>query len=161
MTRAASQLPYNFSMNTNYLSKGVPPEWAGVSQVFTALGDPYRQRILLAFEPGEALSIQVIVGGMVLSRTAVVHHLNVLRDAGLLRREQVGRETRYQLDPVRMHEAIAAVQGYLARFLQPATDGIVELGFVPGREAAQPLTLDFGHEHHHPILPSGVPATHE
>ena len=43
-------------MNPDY-SRAIPPAWAHMSKVFTALGDEHRQRILLTFEPGERLNV--------------------------------------------------------------------------------------------------------
>lgn len=100
-------------MKTEYLTHGLPAEWDDVSKVFTALGDGWRQRILLAFEPGEALSIQQIAVHLALSRTAVVHHLKTLRDAGILQSEKSGRETLYRLDSSRVQWALEALQTYV------------------------------------------------
>jgi ArsR family transcriptional regulator, arsenate/arsenite/antimonite-responsive transcriptional repressor len=100
-------------MKPDYLVQGVPPEWNEVARVFAALGDSYRQRILLAFEPGEALSIQQIAEHLPLSRTAAVHHLKTLREAGILQSEKSGRETLYRLDESRVQWALDALQTYL------------------------------------------------
>ena len=78
-----------------------------------ALGDPHRQRILLMFERGERLSIGDIVAASTLSRTAVAHHLRVLRDAGVLRSEKVGREVWFWPDPAPVRAALDAVDDYL------------------------------------------------
>lgn len=100
-------------MKSEYLERGLPPEWSEVARVFTALGDGYRQRILLAFEPGERLSIQQIAEHVPLSRTAVVHHLKTLREAGILVSERSGRETLYRLETGRVEWALAALKTYL------------------------------------------------
>lgn len=100
-------------MRSDYLIYGLPDEWSDVARVFTALGENYRQRILLAFEPGERLSIQEIVEQVPLSRTAVVYHLKVLREAGLLVGEKSGRRTLYHLDTGRLQWALDALQTYL------------------------------------------------
>lgn len=70
----------------------LPAEWRDVSALFVALGDEQRQRILLTFEPGERLNVTQIVSASSLSRTAVSHHLKVLRQAGALQSEKVGKE---------------------------------------------------------------------
>ena len=100
-------------MKTEYLTHGLPPEWLQVAQVFTALGDVYRQRILLAFEPGERLSIQQIAESLPLSRTAVVHHLKALREAELLISEKSGREVLFHLNTSRLQWALDALRTYL------------------------------------------------
>ncbi len=100
-------------MKSEYLTRGLPPEWNEVSKVFTALGDGWRQRILLAFEPGESLSIQQIAEQLPLSRTAVVHHLKALRDAGILVSGKSGRETLYRLEAAKVQWGLDALQTYL------------------------------------------------
>ena len=78
-------------MRASY-DRAIPRAWSRTAGIFTALGDPHRQRILLMFEPGEALTATQIAGAAPLSRTAVVHHLRVLHDAGVLRSHKAGRE---------------------------------------------------------------------
>ena len=99
-------------MRSTY-TRALPRAWKPAARVFTALGDPHRQRILLMFERGERLSIGEIVAASTLSRTAVAHHLRVLREAGVLRSCKVGREVRYWPDPEAVHAALGAVDGYL------------------------------------------------
>ena len=66
-------------MNRNYL-RAIPREWRNISKVYTALGDEHRQRILLTFERGERLNVGQIVEVSTLSRSAVSHHLKILRE---------------------------------------------------------------------------------
>ena len=80
-----------------------------------ALGDPHRQRIVLMFEPGERLNIGQIVAASTLSRTAVAHHLKVLREAGVLRSEKSGREVYFWPDANTVREALDAVKDYVRR----------------------------------------------
>lgn len=107
-------------MKEDYLLHGLPPEWSEVGAVFTALGDSYRQRILLAFEPGEVMPIQRIAERLPLSRTSVVHHLKVLKEAGILYSEKSGRESLYRLDISRVQWAMDALQAYLDALNQKA-----------------------------------------
>lgn len=69
----------------------IPESWGDTAQIFAALGDMHRQRILLLFDPGEQLTISQIAAIVPLSRTAVNHHLQVLRSAGLLTSEKRGK----------------------------------------------------------------------
>src|SRR5215218_9823546 len=68
----------------NSNAKQLPAVWQDVSQVFTALGDPQRQRILLTFEPGERLNVTQLAEASTRSRPSVSHHLKILREAGCL-----------------------------------------------------------------------------
>jgi ArsR family transcriptional regulator len=94
-------------------ARAIPAAWRRIARIFSALGDPHRQRILLMFEPGERLNVGQIVAASTLSRTAVAHHLRVLREAGVLKREKAGREVYFWLDVAAVHAALAAVQDYL------------------------------------------------
>ncbi len=99
-------------MNRNYL-RAIPREWRNLSRVFAALGDEHRQRILLTFEPGERLNVGQIVEVSTLSRTTVSHHLKVLREAGILRSEKIGKEVWFWLDKAFLVNALEAVTDYL------------------------------------------------
>jgi ArsR family transcriptional regulator len=91
----------------------LPAAWRRVASIFVALGDPHRQRILLMFERGERLNVGEIVAASTLSRTAIAHHLRVLRDAGVLKSEKAGREVYFWPDVTVVRSALAAVQEYL------------------------------------------------
>lgn len=91
----------------------IPSEWTATSKLFIALGDEQRQRILLAFEPGERLNIGQIVAASTLSRTAVSHHLRVLREAGALQSEKIGKEVFFHINKKMMTEALEGVLAYI------------------------------------------------
>ena len=95
-------------MRTNYL-RAIPPEWKTISRVFTALGDEHRQRILLTFEPGERLNVGQIVEISTLSRSAVSHHLQLLKYAGVLDSEKVGKEVFYWINKAFVTASLTAV----------------------------------------------------
>ena len=97
----------------NVHTYGIPDEWAGLSQVFTALGDEHRQRILLGFQPGERLNVSQIARASTLSRPAVSHHLHVLREAGVLRSEKLGREIFYWIDKALLEQTLTVVLEYV------------------------------------------------
>ena len=94
-------------------ARAIPRAWKRTARMFVALGDPHRQRILLMFDPGERLTVGQIVAASTLSRTAVAHHLKVLREAGVLRSQKVGKEVWYETDPETVREALTAVLDYL------------------------------------------------
>jgi len=95
-------------------SKAIPRAWRRTAGMFTALGDPHRQRILLMFDPGEKLTVGEIVAASPLSRTAVAHHLKVLREAGVLHARKVGKEVWYRTDPEAVRKALHDVLDYLS-----------------------------------------------
>jgi len=99
-------------MRKNY-TRSIPRQWQAVAQVFVALGDEHRQRILLTFEKGERLNVSQIAEVSTLSRPAVSHHLKILRQAGVLRREKTGKEIYFWIDKTLLKRTLAEVLDYV------------------------------------------------
>ena len=99
-------------MKRNYL-RAIPREWRNISRAFTALGDEHRQRILLTFEPGERLNVGQIAAVSTLSRSAVSHHLKLLREAGVLESRKEGKEVFYWVHKDFLEESLQAVLTYI------------------------------------------------
>ncbi len=99
-------------MHPSY-ARAIPRAWRRTARMFVALGEAHRQRILLMFEPGERLSMSQIVAASTLSRSAVAHHLRVLREAGLLHARKTGKEVWYATDPQALVSALTSVLAYL------------------------------------------------
>ena len=91
----------------------LPQDWLPAARVFAALGDPWRQKILLLFEPGEELSIKDIADIFPLSRTAVVHHLTVLERADVLQSRRDGKASLYSVRPGVVLAALDALHQYI------------------------------------------------
>lgn len=64
--------------------------------LFIALGDPYRQQLLLILSDYPRTSVQELTTFIALSRPAISHHLRILREAGLLQEVRVGTKRYYQ-----------------------------------------------------------------
>lgn len=94
-------------------SDAIPEEWKSMSRVFSALGDEHRQRILLLFDRGEQLNVSQIAEVSTLSRSAVSHHLKILREAGVLGSEKLGKEVHFWINRPWLEEALASVLDYL------------------------------------------------
>jgi ArsR family transcriptional regulator, arsenate/arsenite/antimonite-responsive transcriptional repressor len=99
-------------MNKDY-TKAIPAAWRNIAKVFVALGDEHRQRILLTFETGEHLNVGQIVEVSTLSRSAVSHHLKILREAGVLDSEKIGKEVYFWLNKKAVREALQATLDYV------------------------------------------------
>jgi len=101
-------------MNKSYVL-AIPREWRNISKVYAALGDEHRQRILLTFEPGERLNIGQIVEVSTLSRTAVSHHLRILREADVLQSVKEGKEVYFWINKNFLVDAMETVVGYIKK----------------------------------------------
>src|SRR5215813_7426805 len=76
-----------------------------LADVFAALGDPTRLKLVAALCAGGAFSISQLTATTDISRQGVTKHLQVLADAGLVRDVRSGRERLWQLDPAQIEEA--------------------------------------------------------
>lgn len=93
------------------------------AQVFAALGDPTRLSLLSRLCDGQPRSISELTAGTMLTRQGVTKHLVVLERAKLVRRERIGRETRYAVEPATLSRA----RDYLDRASQQWDEAIARL----------------------------------
>jgi DNA-binding transcriptional ArsR family regulator len=75
--------------------------------VFFALGDGTRLALVRRLVAAGALSATTLAQGAQVSRQAIVKHLQVLQEAGIVAPERHGREVRYALDTRRVDDARA------------------------------------------------------
>lgn len=70
-------------------------------KIFTALGDENRQRLLCIMLGGECSGSRVvdIAEKTNLSRPAVSHHMQILKNAGIVKTRKEGTHVYYYLDP--------------------------------------------------------------
>jgi DNA-binding transcriptional ArsR family regulator len=78
-------------------------------RVFHALGDPTRRAILEKLSAGP-ISVSQLAEPLNITLTAVVQHLQVLEDSGLVRTEKLGRVRTCQIDP----RGLAAAQKWIS-----------------------------------------------
>lgn len=80
---------------------------ADVDAVFAALADGTRREVVAILADGDTVTATGIAARLPVSRQAVAKHLQVLAEARLVGSARVGRETRYQLTPEPLGEAMA------------------------------------------------------
>ncbi len=78
---------------------------AGAAPVFAALGDTIRLSLLARLCDGNAQSIAQLTRGTGLTRQGVSKHLAILQQAGVITSERMGRESRFEVQPVTLAEA--------------------------------------------------------
>ena len=104
---------------------------------FGALADPTRRSVLELLRDRSTLTAGELAAAFPdLSRPAVSRHLRILREAGLVRAEQIGREWHYALDPA----PLAAIhEQWLSTFVPLFDESLGRLKIrVEGRRPAQP-----------------------
>ena len=77
--------------------------------VFAALGDPTRRKLLETVAADGPVTATELTRQLPISRQAIAKHLGVLRGAGLVDAERLGRETRFTATPGPLSEVSAWV----------------------------------------------------
>jgi ArsR family transcriptional regulator len=82
---------------------------AGLAQVFKALGDPVRLRLvsLIGARAGGEVCVCDLTSAFDLSQPTISHHLKVLREAGLIDSERRGTWVYYRLVPTALQRMAA------------------------------------------------------
>jgi ArsR family transcriptional regulator, arsenate/arsenite/antimonite-responsive transcriptional repressor len=83
---------------------------AGMAQVFKALADPVRLRLvsLIGAHAGGEVCVCELTTAFDLTQPTISHHLKVLREAGIIGRERRGTWVYYRLQPAAL-ERVAAL----------------------------------------------------
>lgn len=77
----------------------------GPSLVFKALGDPTRRAILDRLREGD-LNAGEIAAGFDIGKASISHHLNLLKQAGLVKSRRQGQQQIYTLHTTVFQEAL-------------------------------------------------------
>ncbi|TMV48595.1 helix-turn-helix transcriptional regulator [Paenibacillus mesophilus] len=72
--------------------------------VFDAIADPTRRRLIHLLAEAEELPLHEITAHFPMGRTAVSKHLTILKEARLVLDRKVGRETRFRLNASPLRE---------------------------------------------------------
>jgi len=104
-----------------------------LDRTFAALTDPTRRAILARLEQEDAASVSDLARPFAIKLPAVMKHLDVLDEAGLIQRSKTGRTVTVRLQPEPMREAMAWLQRY-ERFWSPRLDRMA--AYAEAREAA-------------------------
>jgi DNA-binding transcriptional ArsR family regulator len=79
----------------------------GIDGVFAALGDPGRRSLVEAVAGRGTATATELAADLPVTRQAVAKQLTLLADAGLLQATRAGRETRYEVTPGPLQDAVA------------------------------------------------------
>ena len=99
------------------MSKAEPAE------LFAALGDPTRLRLVRRLADGRAHSIGELGHDAAISRQALTKHLRVLERAGAVSSSRFGREVRFRIEQAKLAEA----EAFLAKVSRQWDDALARL----------------------------------
>jgi len=97
-----------------------------LDRTFAALTDPTRRAILARLEHEDAATVSALAEPFAIKLPAVMKHLDVLDEAGLISRSKVGRTVTVRLRPEPMREAMEWLQRY-ERFWSASLDRLKSL----------------------------------
>jgi DNA-binding transcriptional ArsR family regulator len=83
-----------------------------LDRTFAALSDPTRRALLAQLNEREGVSVSELARPFAVSLPAVMKHLDVLSDAGLISRTKTGRTVTCQLNAAPMEEAMLWLYRY-------------------------------------------------
>jgi DNA-binding transcriptional ArsR family regulator len=85
---------------------------AALDRTFAALSDPTRRALVMRLAEKPDLSVSELAGPFAMSLPAVMKHLDVLSDAGLVSRAKTGRVVACRLDAEPMRDAFEWLNSY-------------------------------------------------
>jgi DNA-binding transcriptional ArsR family regulator len=77
-----------------------------LDRTFAALADPTRRALIARLNDEDSLSVSELARPFPVSLPAIMKHLDVLTDAGLITRSKTGRTVTCQLTPAPMEQAM-------------------------------------------------------
>jgi DNA-binding transcriptional ArsR family regulator len=104
-----------------------------LSRTFAALGDPTRRAILAQLGRQGGASVSALARPFAIKLPAVMKHLDVLDDAGLITRSKTGRTVTVELRPEPMRAAMDWLRRY-ERFWSKSLDRLA--AYAESRETA-------------------------
>lgn len=96
-----------------------------LDRIFAALADPTRRALLARLEKEDSLSVSELARAFPVSLPAVMKHLDVLSDAGLISRAKTGRTVVCRLNAGPMEEAMNWLYRY-ERFWNGSLDRLAK-----------------------------------
>ena len=103
-----------------------------LDRTFAALADPTRRAILTRLEREDRVSVSELARPFAIKLPAVMKHLDVLHEAGLVMRSKVGRTVTVQLAPEPIREAMDGLRRY-ERFWSASRDRLA--AYAESKEA--------------------------
>ncbi len=104
-----------------------------LGRTFAALGDPTRRAIMARLESVDVATVSELAKPFPIKLPAIMKHLDVLGEAGLITRVKTGRAVSVRLNPRPIREAMDWLQRY-QRFWASSLDRLA--AYAEGQEAA-------------------------
>ena len=107
---------------------------SALDRTFAALADPTRRALLARLDQQDTVSVSELARPFPVSLPAIMKHLDVLSDAGLITRTKTGRTVACQLTPAPMEQAM----NWLAHYERYWTEQLDRLAAFLEQDQWQP-----------------------
>ena len=107
-----------------------------LDRLFLALGDPTRRAILARLSRDKGLSVSALAAPFDIKMPAVMKHLDVLEDVGLIRRSKEGRTVTVELSPRPLKAVVDWLQRY-ERFWEAGLERLARYAERKERDAEE------------------------
>lgn len=114
-----------------------------ITATFAALGDPVRSTIVDQLSMGDA-TVSELAASFTISLQAISRHVNVLEEAGIVKREREGRSRRVHLESARLDEANYWLEARRLRLEERYSRLDVLLASLDDKPVADPSTTNEG-----------------
>jgi DNA-binding transcriptional ArsR family regulator len=105
-----------------------------LDRTFSALADPTRRALLARLDAEESVTVSDLARPFPVSLPAIMKHLDVLTDAGLITRSKTGRTVTCQITPAPMEQAM----NWLAHYERYWTEQLDRLAAFLEQDQWQP-----------------------
>ncbi|RUS48866.1 helix-turn-helix transcriptional regulator [Cohnella sp. AR92] len=105
--------------DTTQLETLVHRQLRDCSPIFLALADPIRQDIIMMLTKHDSLNVAQIVERSPMSRSAISHHLKILKQANIVNSTKIATEIYYNLE---IEEPVQHLKDFIA-----TTERIIEM----------------------------------
>jgi DNA-binding transcriptional ArsR family regulator len=107
-----------------------------LNRIFAALGDPTRRAILARLEREDGLSVSALAEPFDIKLPAVMKHLDVLAEAGLIHRSKTGRTVTVEIAAEPLKDAVDWLRRY-EHFWNSSLDRLTRYAEKKEREAQE------------------------
>ncbi len=119
-------------------------------QLWSAVAEPSRRRVLDLLTRNGEVSASWLAGHVPFSRQAVSKHLVVLEEAGLVSRRKQGKEVLYQVQADRLDQAVRAMADLAAQWDRRlgAIKRLAEAAHAEAKKKPSPIPTEEGAQRH-------------
>ena len=88
---------------------------AVISNMYMALGDVQRQKIMVVLSTKNEINVGTLAQQFHLTRSAVTHHIKIMKNANILNRKKIGKEVYYSINTDTIKFLMSKMEAYISK----------------------------------------------